>query len=86
VRKTGGGELISVLCGPCSDATRVALDPSPRLVDSGMVELVSEGTESFIDLLLGMGRARLHDALYARRAGGTLRPQDLRPESSLGRT
>ena len=69
VRKTGGGELISVLCGPCSDASLVAIDPSPGLVDSGMVEMVSESTDIFLDLLLGRGRAWLHDSLSARQAG-----------------
>jgi hypothetical protein len=63
VRKTGGGELISVLCGPCSGATRVALDPSPGLVDSGVIELVSESTDAFLDLLLGRDRTWLHDSL-----------------------
>jgi len=58
VRKTGGGELISVLCGPCSGAARVALDPFPGLVDSGMVELVSTGSDVFLDLLLGRDRPR----------------------------
>jgi len=69
VRKTGGGELISVLCGPCTDASWVALDPSPGLVDSGMVELVSESTEAFLDLLLGSRRAWLHDSPGDRQAG-----------------
>ena len=69
VRKTGGGELISVLCGPCSDASWVALDPSPRLIDSGMVELVSENTDAFLDLLLGSRRAWLHDSPGDRQAG-----------------
>ena len=32
VRKSSGGELISVLCGPCKDVGRVALDPLPHLV------------------------------------------------------
>ena len=63
VRKTGGGELISILCGPCTDATRVAFDPSPGLVEAGMVELVSESTDGFLDLLLGRGRAWFHDSL-----------------------
>lgn len=53
VRKTGCGELISILCGPCSDASLVAVDPSPELVETGMVELVSERTDGFLDLLLG---------------------------------
>jgi hypothetical protein len=57
VRKTGGGELISILCGPCTDAKRVVFDPSPGLVAAGMVELVSESTDGYLDLLMGRGRA-----------------------------
>jgi hypothetical protein len=56
VRKTGDGELISVLCGPCSGAARVALDPSPGLVDAGMIELVSTSADAFVDSLLGITR------------------------------
>ncbi len=66
VRKTGGGELISVLSGPCSDATMVALDPSPGLIDSGMVQLVSESKDVFLEVLLGRVRARLHDSPAGR--------------------
>jgi len=89
VRKTGGGELISVLCGPCSGATRVALDPSPRLVEAGMIELVSESTDVFLDLLLGRGRTWLHDSLAGRQAGvsngqkiSRLRAGELDPDAS----
>ncbi|HJQ28653.1 MAG TPA: hypothetical protein VJ827_04900 [Rubrobacter sp.] len=56
VRKTGGGELISILCGPCTDATRVAFDPSPELVEE-KDEMVSESTDGYLDLLMGRGRA-----------------------------
>jgi hypothetical protein len=63
VRKTGGGELISILCGPCTDVTRVAFDPSPGLVEAEMVDLVTESTGRFLDLLMGRGRAWFHDSL-----------------------
>jgi hypothetical protein len=66
VRKTGGGELISILCGPCSDATLVAVDPSPELVEAGMLGLVSESTDGFLDLLMGRGRAWFYDSLPGR--------------------
>lgn len=52
VRRTGAGELISVLCGPCVGVKRVALDPSEELS-----EFVSLGKQRFIDLLLGRGRS-----------------------------
>ena len=63
VRKTCGGELISILYGPCSDADVVAVDPSPELVEAGMVGLVSESADGFLDMLLGRGRAWFHDSL-----------------------
>jgi hypothetical protein len=62
VRKTGGGELISILCGPCSDVARVAFDPSPELIEAGMVELVSESTDGYLDVLMGRGRAWFYDS------------------------
>jgi len=33
VRKSSAGELASVLCGPCSHARLVALDPSMEILD-----------------------------------------------------
>lgn len=51
-RRTGAGELISVLCGPCANAKRVALDPSEELTD-----LVSVSRQGFMDFLLGRGRS-----------------------------
>lgn|SRR5829696_5147239 len=66
VRKTGGGELISILYGPCSDVTLVAVNPSPELVEARMVELVSEKRSGFLDMLLGRGRAWFYDSLPGR--------------------
>jgi hypothetical protein len=85
VRKTGGGELISVLCGPCSDATMVALDPSPELIDAGMVQLVSESTDVFLEVLLRKGRARHHDSLARRRANIPLVRRSKHPLARRGR-
>lgn len=51
-RRTGVGELISVLCGPCAGVKRVALDPSEELAD-----LVSVSRREFMDLLLDIGRS-----------------------------
>src|SRR5919112_6469182 len=34
-RQTWPGELASVLCGPCSAAKRVTLDPSPEAAEKG---------------------------------------------------
>jgi hypothetical protein len=70
VRKTGGGELISVLRGPCRDASRVALDPSPEILAAGMGELVTENKNGFLDALLGRGRAWFHHSLSVHRPRG----------------
>lgn len=61
-RETGGGELISILCGPCRDATGVVLDPSPELVEAGMAGLVTQSADGFLDALLGRGRAWFRDS------------------------
>ena len=56
-RSAGAGELISVLYGPCRRAGRVALDPLPKMLVEGMVEIVSLSRERFIDSLLGGGHS-----------------------------
>jgi hypothetical protein len=52
-RESSSGEIVSVLCGPCSDAEGVALDPLPGMVGDGTVCLVWLGRERFLDQLLG---------------------------------
>jgi hypothetical protein len=81
VRKTCSGELISVLCGPCRDAPRVALDPSPEILAAGMVELVTENKDGFLDTLLGRGRAWFHNSLTVHRPSGLYR-RGLEPDAS----
>ncbi len=46
-RETSCGELVSMLHGPCREAERVWLDPSPE-----MVELVSMSRNAFVEALL----------------------------------
>ncbi len=53
VRETTGEELISVLCGPCADVKKVALDPLPVVGGEMMVDLVSLGRENFVRNLVG---------------------------------
>lgn len=65
VRETSGGELISILCGPCGDVRSVALDPSP-VMESGMLGLISMNRERFLDWILTLGRS-----LPAARAAGS---------------
>jgi hypothetical protein len=53
-RETAGGELVSVLCGPCAGVDRVVLDPVPlpgSLVE-GLKGLLSTGREAFMRSLL----------------------------------
>jgi len=60
-RETAGGELVSVLCGPCAGVDRVVLDPIPlpgSLVE-GLNGLLSTGREAFMRSLLNPRRFRL---------------------------
>jgi hypothetical protein len=59
VRESSGGELISVLYGPCAGVTVVALDPSPEMVIEGTVGLVSLHRERFVDLIVVRAREPL---------------------------
>lgn len=59
VRETGAGELVSVLCGPCREVERVALDPSPEMAASATADLVSVGRKRFADSLVS-GHEHLH--------------------------
>ena len=52
VRKTPGGELVSVLHGPCSGVTSVALDPSPEMVEADAISLVSVSQERFVSCVV----------------------------------
>jgi hypothetical protein len=59
-RETTGGELVSVLCGPCAGVDRVVLDPVPlpgSLVE-GLNGLLSTGREAFMGSLLNPRRFR----------------------------
>lgn len=57
VRKTGAGELISVLFGPCRGCKLVALDPPQGIETEAALELVSVGRESFMEPILGRGKS-----------------------------
>jgi hypothetical protein len=47
------GEIVSVLCGPCSGVEGVSLDPLPGIMGEGTLCLVWLGRERFLDQLLG---------------------------------
>ena len=51
-RESSAGELVSVLYGPCAGVSKVALDPSPEMVNEGTVGLVSLLRESFLGLIM----------------------------------
>ena len=51
-RESSAGELVSMLYGPCAGVRKVALDPSPEMVNEGTVRLVSLLRESFLGLIM----------------------------------
>src|SRR3712207_596558 len=51
-RESSAGELVSVLYGPCAGVRKVAVDPSPEMVNEGTVGLVSLLRESFLGLII----------------------------------
>jgi hypothetical protein len=52
VRETSAGELVSILYGPCAGVGRVALDPTPEMVGTDAVSLVSVAREWFLSWIL----------------------------------
>ncbi len=52
VRRTGTGELVSLLYGPCREVELVALDPMSDVDTDVMNRLVSLGRKKFVDVLL----------------------------------
>ncbi len=52
VRQTPAGELVSILCGPCAGAGRVALDPSPGMA-AEEIRLLSVSRKRFVSRLVG---------------------------------
>lgn len=64
-RKTGGGELLSVLsssgysAGPCANVEKVTLAPSPAMAEGSGTDprVVSMNRRCFMEHLMGRGRA-----------------------------
>ena len=52
VRRTGPGELVSLLYGPCMQVELVALDPMSEVETDVINNLVSLGRKRFVDILL----------------------------------
>ena len=53
VRQTSVGEVVSVLCGPCSDAKKVVLDPVPEVGRKELVAHLNMHRNEFLRFLLG---------------------------------
>jgi hypothetical protein len=56
-RKTGRGELVSVLMGVCREARWVALDPPPGMAPEEALKLLGLSREWLLEVLLGRGRS-----------------------------
>jgi hypothetical protein len=73
-RETAGGELVSVLCGPCASVDRVVLDPIPLPgpLARGLNTLLSTEREAFVGSLLNPRRFRAPGSggSHARRRAG----------------
>ncbi len=55
-RASSAGEIVSVLYGPLSDVTRVALDPLPEVCGASVLNLLCVRREAFVLSLVGEGK------------------------------
>lgn len=53
VRQTSVGELVSILCGPCSGTEKIVLDPLPEIGGEALADLLSMPRNDFFRSLLG---------------------------------
>ncbi len=60
VRQTSVGELVSVLYGPCANAKKVIMDPTPEVGKKELVGTPSMHRNDFLRSLLGEEPSRLH--------------------------
>ncbi|MDP8900376.1 MAG: hypothetical protein M3N33_04375 [Actinomycetota bacterium] len=61
-RASSAGEIVSVLYGPLSDVTRVALDPLPEVCGATVLDLLCVRREAFVLSLVGEGRGAASSA------------------------
>lgn len=54
VRRSGAGEILSLLHGPCSGVSGVALDPVPEINGNPILKLVTVRKEDFEAEILGV--------------------------------
>jgi hypothetical protein len=82
-RETAGGELVSVLCGPCAGVERVVLDPGlPGLLAEGLDGPLSTEREAFVGSLLNSRPSRMSESgpSLARGRAGTRANGNVREE------
>jgi hypothetical protein len=58
VRESSAGELSSLLCGLCSGATFVALDPAIEMLDEEVAERLGLGRRDFLEWMASGSRHR----------------------------
>lgn len=68
-RKTGRGELVSVLMGVCRDARWVVLDPPPSLTAEEALKFLGMSRESLLEPLVGRGRSWFEEERKRQRCG-----------------
>lgn len=72
VREATGGELISILCGPCAGIQQVVLDPPPKILGKMTAGLLSLSRKDFVRTLMYKGGpAEPHDPRFERRHPST---------------
>ncbi len=66
-RKTGRGELVSVLLGVCRETKWVALDPPPGMTTEEVLGLLGVSREGFLEPLLGRSRLWFEKEITAKK-------------------
>ncbi len=77
-RASSPGEIVSVLYGPLSDVTKVALDPLPEVCGASVLDLLCVRREAFVLSLVGEGTS----AASAGTSGRPVEAPARRPRSS----
>ncbi len=72
VREATGGELISILCGPCASIQKVVLDPTPEILGEMMPGPLSLSRKDFVrTIMYEGGPAGPRDSRFERRHPST---------------
>ena len=67
-RASSAGEIVSVLYGPLSDVTKVALDPLPEVCGASVLDLLCVRRETFVLSLVGEGTSAASSGASGRPA------------------